>query len=541
MLFRSTFLSDLQTITKLHDLLWNAASNLWAIASPAVLAWTLILVNMNQRVNIRRDLQARAIEDSDDSRPNSSAGPNVETGIFFEVIDNIKSGQQKEDPIEYLARCSLDGADVFSVLSNLATTFGSRSASDLRSVLDARIRIIILDAIRSSTQLVEYRAEAVSATLAALNGSATAWDTIKPSSSIVSENPVAYFLKDNHLRDAFLNTAASRYPYESLPFLNLIRAVSTCDLWHEDGIPVALKTLESLSTFTFALPSEFREYQTTQEEENLNNIELTEDVVLFKPRASLTLMYGRSGGFWSGAQQISDDFTMPAGTHGRIVSENSPKVAVWFFECGGLKYLGKLLETGTTTGEFVSSITGERASQEELVEIVSILANLIQTSVRINEQNGGVGDSNGVAHKILEQASDGLDRDRDIVSVIFSIFEEELERQADGSASGSSLDLLNACVHFLHALIPVLPGRVWPLIGRSGLLDSDGRTGRLTSILSAIEFVNAKYDFLLSCLHLFSKLVDDAATHAVLRKGGSKVGKEATNEIGRASCRERVF
>lgn len=525
----NTFISDVQTITKIHDLLWNAASNLWVIASPAVLAWSLILFNMEDWVNKRRDLQALAIEDSDDSRPNSSAGVSAETGVFFEAIDNIKSGQPKENPAQYLASCSIDGTDVFNVLSNLATTFGSSSASDLRSVLDARIRIIILDAIRSSTQLVDYTAEAVSATLAALNGNATAGDSIEPPSSIVSENPVAYFLQDHHLTRIFLTTAASRYPYESLPFLNILRAVSTCDHWHEEGTPVALKTLESLSTFMFALPSDFREYQTTQEEENLNNIELTEDIVLFKPRANLTLMYGRNGGFSSGAQQISDDFTMPARTQGRIVSENNPKVAVWFFEYGGLRYLGKLLETGTTSGEFVNSITGERASQEELVEIVSILANLIQTSVRINEQNGGVGDSNGVAHKILEQASDGLDRDRDIVSVIFSIFEEELERHADGSAAGFTLDLLNACVHFLHALIRVLPGRVWPLIGRSGLLDNEGRTGRLTSILSAIEFVNAKYDFLLSCLRLFSKLVDDAATHAVLRKGGSQLGKEAAN------------
>ena len=523
-----TFIGDVQTIASLHDILWNAGTNLSAIASPAVLAWSLILFKMDAWIKERRELQARAIEDSDvNSRPNSTAGPEV--GVFFEAIENITSGQQKESPIEHLLHCSIEGAGVFNVLSELATVFGSSPASDLRSVLDARIRIIILDVIGASIPVIDYHPVAVAATLAALNGNAMIWDANASSTQSFREDPVAYFLQNDDLTNTFLVNAANRFPHESLPFLKLITAISSCEHWQQEGTPIAMRWLESLSTFTFALPSNFKEYQTIQEEENLNNIELTDDIVLFRPRANLSIMYGRNGGFSTSAQQISDDFTIPTGTPGRIVSENDPRVAVWFFDFGGLKYLGKLLETGTTSGEFVNSITGERASQDEMVEIVSLLANLIQASVSINEKSGGVGDSQGVAHRILEQASDGLDRDRDIVSVVFSIFEEELERQADGSAADSSLDLLVACVHFLHAVVPVLPGRVWPLIGRCGLLDNEGRTGRLTSILSAIEFVNAKYDFLLSCLHLFSRLVDDAATHAVLRKGGAKLGKEAAN------------
>ena len=530
-----TFVGDVQTIATLHDILWNAGTSLSPIASPAVLAWSLILFQMDAWVKERRELKARAIEDSDEnSRPNSSAEPDMEVGVFFEAIDNIMSGQQKESPIEHLVHCSMEGAGVFNVLSELATVFGSSPASDLRSVLDARIRIIILDVIGASIPLIDYHPVAVSATLAALNGNATTWDTNGSPTQSFREDPVAYFLQNDDLTNTFLANAANRFPHESLPFLKLITAISSCEHWQDDGTPIAMRWLESLSTFTFALPSNFKEYQTIQEEENLNNIELTDDIVLFRPRANLSIMYGRNEGFSTSAQQISDDFTIPAGTPGRIISENDPRVAVWFFDFGGLKYLGKLLETGTTWGEFVNSITGERAPQDELVEIVSILANLIQASVSINEKSGGVGDSQGVAHRILEQASDGLDRDRDIVSVVLSIFEEELERQADGSAADASLDLLIACVHFLQAVVPVLPGRVWPLIGRCGLLDNEGRTGRLTSILSAIEFVNAKYDFLLSCLHLFSRLVDDAATHAVLRKGGAKLGKEAANssELG---------
>lgn len=523
------YITDLQSILTLHEIIWNAASNLSNVASPAVLAWSIILFNMKGLVDRRREAQSRALEDIDESpalHSSTSRRAGVEGGLYAEVIENITVGQPKESPIEYLARCSIDGTAVFSILETLAMTFGSSSARDLRSILDARIRIIILDVIRCGAEVIGYSSEIFSATLASLTGASNYWDLIAPQSTRVEENPVAYFMQDDDLVETFLSTAASRYPHESLPFLKIIHAISTCEHWDDDGTPVAINTLESLPSFMFALQPSFRYYQTIQEEENLNKVELTEDFMLFNPRTNSRLIYGKSGsnGFSAGLEQVASYFCIPAGTQGRIVSENNPKVALWFHEYSGLKYLGKLIETGMTAGEYVDAITGELAPQEDLAEMVSIMATLILTSVKINKASGGAAHSTDAAYRILEQASDGLDRHRDIASVIFSIFEEELERQADGSASDTSLDLLNACVHFIYALVPILPARVWPLIGRSGLLDQEGRSGRLTTILSSIEFVNAKYDFLLSCVHLFGALVEDSATHAAFRKGIAKSG-----------------
>lgn len=535
----ASYITDLQTILTLHGIVWDAATNLSTIASPAILAWTLILFAMEDLTSKQTEAQSHALGDDDESLGLNSPTGNGATaggGLFAKAIENIMGGQPKESPILHLASCSVDRIQVFGVLSTFATTFGANSGQDLADVLDARIRIIILDLIRCTTPLVEYGEEVVSATLSSLTGATDYWGLAMPHSAPVDENPVAHFMQDDFLVENFLYAAASRYPYESLPFLKFIRAISSCERWDEDGMPVAVKALENLSSFMFALNSNFRDYQTTHEEENLNNIELTEDVMLFKSRANLSLMYGRTGsnGVLAGPEQIANEFCIPTGTQGRIVSESNPRVAVWFYKYSGLKYLGKLLETGMTTGEYIDAIKDEHASQDDLVEIVLIMSTLLRTCVRINEANGGVGDSNGTAHRVLEQASDGLDRNRDIVSVVFSIFEEELDRQADGSASDASLGLLNACVYFIHALVPVLPGRVWPLIGRSGLLDQEGRSGRLTAILSGIEFVNARYDFLLSCVHLFGTLVEDSATHAVFRKGGVKSGGQTghTEDLG---------
>ncbi len=527
-----SYVNDNQTVLKLHEILLMAGSCKSAVASPSVLALSLILHNMEMCVEGRRAAHARAIDENDENyRPNTSggSGPDDVGGCFAGIIDSILAGQHKNSPILHLADCVVADGFVFEVLSGLATTFGASPTADLRSIFEARIRITILDLIRASTQLTDYGADGISATLAALMGSASVWQQPSMITTKLIENPVSYFLQDPYLKDIFLATAASRYPYESLPFLKLMRAVSACGQGHDEGTPMAVAFLENLSTLMFTLPSDFREYQTTHEEENLNNIKLTEDIVLFTPKANLRLMHGRNGGLSTGHRQVFDEFSIPTGTPGRIVSEGNPKIAIWFHKFSGLKYLGKLLETGTTAAEFVSAISGESASQDELTEIISIFTTLLESSVRIIEVSGGVGDSNRSARKILELASDGLDGDCDIVSIIFSLFEEELARQAEASSQDSSLDLLNACVHFLRALVPVLPGRVWPLIGRSGLLDHEGRTGRLTTIISGVEFAIARYDFILSCTHLFTALVDDAAKHTVLRKAGVKVGKAAGN------------
>lgn len=522
----ASYVSDTQTVTAVHEILFNSASELSMIASPAVLAWSLILLNMDAVVTQNREMQAHALEDSDGFR--SSVGTGPEGGRFAESIESIMSAHQRENPIQVMASCALDVASVFDILSKLATTFGASSSANLRGVFDSRVRIMILDLIRASTQLVDYNSDAVTAVLAALNGSATPWDHKQAQSKNAAENPVAYFLEDDYMAEQFLTAAASRFPFESLPFLKFARAISTCDLWHENGVPAAVKLIDTRTSFTFTLPSDFRDYQTAHEEDNLNSVELTDDISLFKTRANRRLMYAGSRAL-SFEEQASAEFSISAGTAGRIITDKSPKVAMWFHEYSGLKYLGKLLETGISGAEFVDAITGVPASSEDMIEIISMLTNLLQTCVRMSDESGAVGDADGAAHKILELASDGLDRNRDIVSVVFSIFEEELERQATASGNDSDLELLTACMHFLCALVSVLPGRVWPLIGRSGLLDQDGRVGRITSIISNVELLRTTYDFSISCVHLFDALVEDSAVYAVLRKSGSDPGKDIAN------------
>ena len=57
------------------------------------------------------------------------------------------------------------------------------------------------------------------------------------------------------------------------------------------------------------------------------------------------------------------------------------------------------------------------------------------------------------AIRLLDAASSGLGRNRDITTVIFDIFAEELERQSTLSGSEVPLEVLVNCVQFIHALL----------------------------------------------------------------------------------------
>ena len=544
----AAYISDLQTISDLQKILLEAASGLSPVASPAILAWSIILKAMRETSMARKEARelrqsVRAEEafqddasfDEDIGSASRTGRPrptrrfsvgsesSAEAGTYDEFLESIRDITSDEDPIQYLAYSAIDGSHVFDVLTSLAVFFGTVPYAD---PLGSRIRLGILTLTRCSIEVMDYTPEIINTTLAALTGNRTFWDLAESQPALAAEDPVVMFLGDDYFGQKLLNNAMARYPYESLPFLKIIHAIAACQTLHDEGVPMALRPLERMPSFTFQLPQDFREYETIQEEDNANTIQLTRDVLLFQPRKSTRLASDSSARCNTSVNlaQTTTDLSIPRGTPGRIVSDSDsgPKVAQWFQEYSGLKYMGKLLETTLTGSDYVDATTGEVADRESVAEMIGLLATLLLTSTKIGELVDSNIEPHGSAYRILEDASDGLDRNRDIVTVIFKIFEEELERQSASLANDASSEIMVASIQFIYALVPVLPSRVWPLLGRSKLLEIDGQGGRLSSILARIEIVTCRYDFLLSCTHLFHALVEDSVRHALRRKIGSK-------------------
>ncbi|KAI9838501.1 MAG: hypothetical protein M1838_004557 [Thelocarpon superellum] len=547
-----SFVEDTAALLEMHELFLSAASACWTTACPAVFAWGILLQTMRELVLSRREAtelrqSQRAVESmanvdtSETEAGDSSAtetGPSLparaayfgrraagsdaslELSLYDDVLDRILDASPGDDPIAYLARSAVDGSHVFDVIEDLATGFCATrdDGVDNAGEMGVRMRLVLLELIRCSLEWVEYLPEVVSATLAVLTGGEDVHAAGRLEAPTTAGLDLAeVFLKDHVLLvPKMLNVAYARFPYEPLPFLKLVRALGHATPPPDLPIPPMLAMLESMTTFTQALPRQFRGYDTTREEENVNQIILITELPLFAERTLVRplLLPARTDEhamILLSDVRDRDGAIIPRDVRGRVLLESSPPVVQWEYEYSALRYLGRLLHAALPTGDRVESATGQPPERETVIEIITLFATLL-----------AAGDAES-GQRMLADASDGLGRDCDVVSIIFELFESEVQQEPSSSSPTGATDLLLSCIHFIHALIPSLPGKVWPLLARSSLLESETSGGRLGTIIASTEMVTGRFGFLLGCVRVYEALVQDAVTNAVVRKRGRKM------------------
>ncbi|RDW64870.1 hypothetical protein BP6252_10521 [Coleophoma cylindrospora] len=503
-----------QTLLELHKLMLGALDEQYEASGLAAFGWCAILTTIH-----RRTLDEQVSNEIEDSTNNAHVIPRPD--MYSEFMEAVMDSD--EDPLDRIGRGAFEGLRCFGTISYLALRLGSNSNALFPPVVGAKLRVAILDLVAfACTTSIGYREEVVDASLATLSGGRDYWDVAEDDNIFAAEDdPIAIFLATDDLRLTLLESAARRYPFESLPFLKLVHATAACaSSYYHQAVPSILDILEELPVFTSALPDGFINYETTAEEDNNNNIRLTTTINLFEARTRQKIHPARNTSSRSLILAGTDsDFTIPYGTLGRIISESRPRIVMWWHQYSGLKYFGKLLETFLTAGDSVDATTGAIADREAVAEIIGLLSTLIVTSVKASSVTPQTLEQ---AHRVLETASAGLTRSGDIVSVVSGIFEEELQRQASAVVSEASLDVLDSCVQFLHAIMPLCPGRVWPIVARSGMLENGRSSGWISSIVGTVESITGQYTLLLSCTHLYEALVEDFVTHAVARKCGTQ-------------------
>jgi nuclear pore complex protein Nup188 len=510
------FILNTRTFTEIQEIFLQAADTGSDTVGPALLAWGLILRELNIRVEFKKG--ARQI-DAESYNPRSSTDSEIAPtpDPYEQTLEEIKSALD-EDPIDLLARRAVNTCQVFQTVAALSLRLGNTSVGLLSNSVTTRMRMYLLDLIKNST-IVGYIPEIIEATLAILTGAENYWDILDSDPIDVDNDPVTMFLQDEVLINALLINARFRYPWEALPFLQIIRALASCSACYGgEEFQSALTFLESIPMFTYTFEEDFNGYETVQEEENANNIRLTQPVFLFEPRLKGFRNFGGQHRPLAVAR-IDEDFCIPARTCGRIISDSGPKVAFWFHQYHGLKYFGKLLETFLAASDEVDATTHKPVDRDSVSEIIEIIATLLLSIAKSAHENPN---SSEDARRILEIASSGLNRNRDIISVIFDIFEEELQNQSACSGSDVPLEVLISCLHFIHAMIPISPGRVWPLMSRTALLGLNRGNGKLPSIVESVELLSGRYGFLISCCRLYESLVEDFASNAIRRRSRAK-------------------
>ncbi|KAI9372592.1 nucleoporin subcomplex protein binding to Pom34-domain-containing protein [Aspergillus egyptiacus] len=478
--------------------------------SPAAFAWGLILYTMGELASNekeRRELEQfhSAVDSFQSNKPRSNSGL-AEISLYEELLDLARTPLYNTD--DSIALLTSDAAKeiVFDTVVSLAEKIGPTSAVD-DMLTNCRVRASLLDLIRSVVLYMDYSPEIVESVLAILSGPRpdSSWPpTLMP---VLSSDPRTIFMKDDLLMNNIFRVARSRFPYETVPFLKLCRALLSSELVNEEGLPMIVNELENMESFTQMLPDDFQGYETIREDEDANFVSLIQPLPMIEsaPRRQIQ----SHSQVTSNALIVTGASQIPSATVGQVVSEARPAVVMWQHQYSCLSYLGSWLEEWNENGGF-----SEEFGDECVAETIWLFTELIFAATKNQPQNN----DDSAAKRILEMASDGLSRQNDIVSLIFDIFERNLQEVNTKTASEGKVDSTIACLHFIRTLVAVLPSRVWPLLSRSSLLGSDGKGGMMVAIVSSTEVTSGEYPFLTASVRLFEAIVDDAVSRAVLRR-----------------------
>jgi nuclear pore complex protein Nup188 len=229
---KSQFLLNTHTLSQIHEILMNAADAGYNNAGPVILAWSSILKALNIRVTANRDAHADELElERFNRRSSNDTDVTLAQDPYDDMIQTIMQSLDDQNPIDFLALTAINRCNTLETLSVLAARLGNTSEAYFCTRTGAMMRIVILDLIKSlSTIGLKYGAEVVEPLISLLFGGQNYWDFADAKQLGKAFDPISTFLRDDELVAAFLDQAMSRYPYESLPFLRIIHAISACSL-----------------------------------------------------------------------------------------------------------------------------------------------------------------------------------------------------------------------------------------------------------------------------------------------------------------------
>lgn len=552
------YLSSIGGICEIHGILVGAAASSTSTSSPAVLAWSIILQTMrecsfasNEAGQVGYSIAADerySMKNSSEfdthskrsrtGRPESqrlSASNEIlpQPGFLEEALDNLMDAEPADDPIKDLARSALDGSHVFLFITALAIDYCSIFASNHQGMLGLLTRRMLLDLIRATLAWIDYQPTLINAVLAVLTGDLPYWDILDRPPGFKDGEPATYFLSDNILMQKLFNTSLVRFPYESLPFLRISKALALAPSEGKfgEGLPDIFLLMQSINSLTSIIPLEFSAYDIVQDDEDSNYIQLTSSLDLFDHHSHIPAQAAGSSStsriLTTSARQW-DSQQLPIGTLGRVISESKPLVVMWRYNYSPLKYLGQVLQSASMDGNF------SEGSSEVVSETIDLLSVMIATNGQRDSESQSHHMSQEAARQILEHASDGLSRNQDIVSVIFQIFENELYRRQNVSGDEPTFDTLLRCIQFIHALLAVMPDRVWPFLARSSLLGVGSIENQFNTLVASSEIIPSYHGFLFGCVRLFDALIEET----IRRTTSQRVTTTAITRFGMSSSQE---
>ncbi|KAI0406696.1 nucleoporin subcomplex protein binding to Pom34-domain-containing protein [Xylaria palmicola] len=512
------YLATSSVLEQIHDVLETSISKGSEYIAPVLFAWVPIVHAMfssyQERAEKRDTIQnQKAVENYDSNtqmipsagRRNSAGSiTTIDKRRYDDFLIN-KNLDRDFERVQLLAVIVTDEIKVFDVIALLASYLGPTARGIFPSSVGSRMRAAFLDLLKATYPFVGYKAEPLMALLSVLSGSQGYWD-IPAVHGASRDDILSCALDDEVVLEAYVQQALDRFPYEFAPLLTLCRILCCSPgLSDSTGHERIVGLLEKTPTLTFTLPDSFTQYCLANEEENANSFQFADDFPLFFPASSRKL--------------IADDeelFIIPAGTYGRFVVDEGKIVRVEYVH-SALALLGKRLDINLASNRYDMALGV--LTLDDITEVVSLLATLVRTEVlKAPRTEGKTIDSSEAALAIVAEASRALPRNRDIISVVCDTMDVLL----DGDQGNLGLGALVACVQFMHAILPICPGRVWSYMAKCTLLQSQSQGGRLPRIIGNLDLSDVQFDLLISTVRLFSDLIDSAMSSSVRRKTDTK-------------------
>ncbi|KAI5919960.1 nucleoporin subcomplex protein binding to Pom34-domain-containing protein [Camillea tinctor] len=513
------FLASSNILEYIHDVLEATVTQGFAYMAPVLFAWVPVVHAMfssyQERAEKRDAIQnQKAVENYDsNTQMTPNAGRRNSAGSIttidkrryddFLINKNLDRDFQR---VQLLAVVVTDEARVYDVIAAMSTHLGLTDRAIFSPSVGSRMRVALLDLLNTTFPFVGYKSEPISALLSVLSGGQSYWDLSPPRDIPQKQDILALALDDPIVLESYFRQALDRFPYEFLPFISLCRALCCSTNALENGNhELVLKLLQKTPTLTFTLPDNFNDYTLANEEENTNGFQFADYFPLISPAP--------------GQKRLTADeefFAIPAGTYGRFVVDEGRIVHVEY-EHSALALLGKRLETNLSSNMYHLELGV--LSSDDIAEIISLLATAIRIEVlRASgaDSDGGDASENGLA--ILAETSRALPRTKDIISVIC----DTLDVLLDGEPDSSDLAAMTSCLQFLHAILPICPGRVWSYMARCAILGSQAQGGRLARLVGNLDLTGVHFELLTSALRLFSDLIDSAMSSSVRRKATIK-------------------
>lgn len=512
---------------QVSEALLNAADGSLAIAAPATLAWSFMLQSLRTASATNQD--RRDSYGSDDGRlRRDSSSPTIVRDFQYNAPRHLADAndalrdlesmlQVDQDPIEFLAHVALDMLQVFPTIATLVANLDIAFGTLLDASIDYSVRSSFLALLRQGCTISSYSPDILEAALSLLrrDRSSSSGDNFCQRVNVDISN--AFLADSNILVPRILQQSQSRYPYELEPYLQLCQCLSASSNMTSDDYPMLTQYLMNATRFTQTLPRNLRDTELVGEEDSPNRVTLSEDLYMLEKPSSK-----RQRGLASTADRTvvrvpeGQEFFIPARTIGNVVSER-PLVVMWNHTHSAFAYLGALLSTALARTTRFDLATGGPPEPEVQAGIIGLLTSQMQRS----HHDPYAPEYRTVCQSVLDESKELLSQDRDMISVISELLEEMLSGRSQ-SPRENVVEILTSCVSFLKAVLPIHPGRIWPMLARSQLLDTENQSGQLASVVASLEIITGRFDFLIACMHLYQGLVDDVIRNAVARRAPSK-------------------